>query len=115
MDRTLPVEMGQHVEQHHFALPVNKDNAIASGIVKEADRALMVDTIYMELPNRAIDKSEMMLLDVYKRQGTGRPAPLDAMDRADRLPDGAFDRRAHPQPADRSRASSGAGRPVPPI
>ena len=36
--------------------------------------------------------------------GTGRPAPLDALDRADRLPDGAFDRRAHPQPADRSRA-----------
>ena len=32
--------------------------------------------------------------------GGGRPAPLVALDRTDRLHDGTVDRRAHPQPAD---------------
>ena len=32
--------------------------------------------------------------------GAGRRTPLLALDRADRLPDGTLDRRAHPQPAD---------------
>ena len=36
--------------------------------------------------------------------GAGRPAPRLALDRADRLPDGPLDRRAHPQPADHPHA-----------
>jgi hypothetical protein len=62
-----------YLPSNRFALPVNKDNAIASGIVKEADRDLMVDTIYMELPKRAIDKSEMMLLDMLAHFDWKRP------------------------------------------
>ena len=62
-----------YLPTNRFALPVNKDNAIASGIVKEADRDLMVDTIYMELPKRAIDKSEMMLLDMLAHFDWKRP------------------------------------------
>ena len=33
----------------------------------------MVDTIYMELPKRAIDKSEMMLLDMLAHFDWKRP------------------------------------------
>uniref|UniRef100_UPI003FD75F77 DUF2723 domain-containing protein n=1 Tax=Alistipes putredinis TaxID=28117 RepID=UPI003FD75F77 len=62
-----------YLSSNRFALPVNKDNAIASGIVKEADRDLMVDTINMELPKRAIDKSEMMLLDMLAHFDWKRP------------------------------------------
>jgi len=62
-----------YLPSNRFALPVNKDNAIASGIVKEADRDLMVDTIYMELPKRAINKSEMMLLDMLAHFDWKRP------------------------------------------
>ena len=36
--------------------------------------------------------------------GAGRRTPLLALDRADRLPDGPLDRRAHPQPALHPRA-----------
>ena len=36
--------------------------------------------------------------------GAGRRTPLLALDRADRLPDGTLDRRAHPQPALHPRA-----------
>ena len=62
-----------YLPSNRFALPVNKDNAIASGIVKESDRDLMVDTIYLELPKRTIDKSEMMLLDMLAHFDWKRP------------------------------------------
>ena len=62
-----------YLPNNRFALPVNKDNAIASGIVKESDRDLMVDTIYLELPKRTIDKSEMMLLDMLAHFDWKRP------------------------------------------
>ena len=65
--------MVDYLPNNRFALPVNKDNAIASGIVKESDRDLMVDTIYLELPKRTIDKSEMMLLDMLAHFDWKRP------------------------------------------
>lgn len=65
--------MLDYLPTNRFSLPVNKDNAIASGIVKESDRALMVDTIYLELPKNSIDKSEMMLLDMLAHFDWKRP------------------------------------------
>ncbi|MDE5730272.1 MAG: DUF2723 domain-containing protein [Alistipes sp.] len=56
-----------------FSLPVDKENAIASGIVKEKDRHLMVDTIYFELPDDSIDKSGLMLLDMLAHFDWKRP------------------------------------------
>ncbi len=59
-----------------IALPVNKENAIAAGIVKEEDRDLMVDTIYMNLRKDVLDKSQLMLLDMLAHFDWKRPIYL---------------------------------------
>ena len=64
-----------YIPARRIAIPVNKDNAIASGIVKEEDRDLMVDTVYIEISERKtrLDKSEMMLLDLLANFDWNRP------------------------------------------
>lgn len=67
--------MIDYVPTRRIAIPVNKDNAIRSGIVKEEDRDLMVDTVYINISERKqrIDKSEMMLLDLLANFDWNRP------------------------------------------
>ncbi len=65
--------MVDYLPTNRFSLPVDKDNAIASGIVREKDRDLMVDTIHIELPERSIDKSELMMLDLLAHFDWKRP------------------------------------------
>ena len=64
-----------YVPARKIAIPVNKDNAIASGIVKEEDRDKMVDTVYINIAERKryIEKSEMMLLDLLANFDWNRP------------------------------------------
>lgn len=56
-----------------IALPVDKDAAIASGIVKESDRDLMVDTVYINLKKSSLSRSELMLLDMFANFDWKRP------------------------------------------
>ena len=67
--------MMDYIPARRIAIPVNKDNAIASGIVKEEDRDLMVDTVYINISERKqrIEKSEMMLLDLLANFYWSRP------------------------------------------
>ena len=67
--------MMDYIPARSIAIPVNKDNAIASGIVKEEERDLMVDTVYINISERKqrIEKSEMMLLDLLANFDWGRP------------------------------------------
>ncbi len=67
--------MMDYIPARRIAIPVNKDNAIASGIVKEEERDLMVDTVYINISERKqrIEKSEMMLLDLLANFDWGRP------------------------------------------
>ena len=62
-----------YIPAKRIALPVNKDNAIASGIVREEDRDLMVDTVYINIEKNSIDKPEMMLLDLLANFDWKRP------------------------------------------
>ncbi|MBP3481962.1 MAG: DUF2723 domain-containing protein [Alistipes sp.] len=62
-----------YIPAKRIALPVNKDNAIASGIVREEDRDLMVDTVYLNIRKNSIDRSEMMLLDLLANFDWKRP------------------------------------------
>ncbi|MDE5707664.1 MAG: hypothetical protein K2H69_05840 [Alistipes sp.] len=66
-------EPADYLPGRRFSLPVDKDNAVACGIVKEEDRHLMADTIYFELPGRSIDKSQLMLLDMLAHFDWKRP------------------------------------------
>ena len=64
-----------YIPGRRIAIPVNKDNAIKAGIVKEEDRDLMVDTVYINISERkrSIEKSEMMLLDLLANFDWKRP------------------------------------------
>ena len=62
-----------YIPTKQLALPVNKENAIASGIVKPEDADLMVDTIYITIQKSGIDKSELMLLDLLATFDWKRP------------------------------------------
>lgn len=67
--------MMDYIPARRIAIPVNKENAIASGIVKEEDRDLMVDTVYINISERKqrLEKSEMMLLDLLANFDWNRP------------------------------------------
>ena len=58
-----------------IAIPVNKENAIKSGIVSEKDRDKMVDTVYINISAKksSLDKSEMMMLDLLANFDWNRP------------------------------------------
>ena len=62
-----------YIPARRLALPVNKENAIASGIVKEEDRDLMVDTVYIRIDKSALDKNELMILDMLAHFDWKRP------------------------------------------
>lgn len=62
-----------YIPTKRIALPVNKDNAIAAGIVKESDRDLMVDTVYINMRKSSISRSELMLLDMLANFDWTRP------------------------------------------
>ncbi len=56
-----------------LALPVNKENVIASGIVRPEDADLIEDTIYLNIQKSALDKSELMQLDMLATFDWKRP------------------------------------------
>ena len=65
--------MVDYIPTKRIALPVNKENAIASGIVAEKDRDKMVDTVYINLKKNALAKNELMLLDMLANFDWKRP------------------------------------------
>ena len=62
-----------YIPTKRLSLPVNKDNAIAAGIVKEEDRHLMVDTINIDLKRSSIEKKDLMILDMLAHFDWKRP------------------------------------------
>ena len=67
--------MMDYIPARRIAIPVNKQNAVKSGIVKEQDYDLMVDTVYINIAERKqrLEKSEMMLLDLLANFDWSRP------------------------------------------
>ena len=65
-----------YIPTKRLALPVNKENCLKAGIVKEEDRHLMVDTIYIDLKKSAIEKQQLMILDMLAHFDWKRPIYL---------------------------------------
>ena len=65
-----------YIPTRRLAIPVNKENAVASGIVAEKDYDKMVDTVYMELRGSSIDKNQLMLIDMLANFDWKRPIYL---------------------------------------
>ena len=68
--------MTDYIPTKRIALPVNKENAIASGIVAEKDRDKMVDTVYINLKKNSLDKNQLMILDMLANFDWKRPIYL---------------------------------------
>ncbi|MBQ0080719.1 MAG: DUF2723 domain-containing protein [Alistipes sp.] len=66
-------EKVDYIPAKRIALPVDKDAAIASGIVRSTDRDLMVDTVYINLSKGSYSRSELMLLDALATFDWKRP------------------------------------------
>ena len=58
---------------HKLLIPVNKDNAIASGIVKEEMRDSMQDYILLEIKGNNLTKFNLVLLDILAHYDWTRP------------------------------------------
>ena len=54
-------------------VPVHKENAIHSGLVKEKDSALMVAYLDIDLPQTAIGKNSLIMLDILANNNWERP------------------------------------------
>ncbi|WP_340075252.1 DUF2723 domain-containing protein [Leptobacterium sp. I13] len=54
-------------------IPVNKENVLKSGLVKEKDSALIVDHIDIELPQSYLYKNRLLMLDIIANNNWKRP------------------------------------------
>ncbi|WP_222983186.1 DUF2723 domain-containing protein [Flagellimonas meishanensis] len=54
-------------------IPVNKENVLKSGLVKEKDSALIVDYIDIDLPQNALPKNRILMLDLIANNDWKRP------------------------------------------
>ena len=77
-DNRTKIDMGyggpsDYIPAKRIAIPVDKDAAIASGIVAEKDRDLMVDTVYINLTASSLTRSDLMLLDMFANFDWKRP------------------------------------------
>ncbi|MGS2741531.1 protein O-mannosyl-transferase family [Sinomicrobium sp. M5D2P17] len=54
-------------------VPVNKENVLRSGLVKNKDEHLITDYIDIDLPQGGMTKSQMMLLDILANNDWKRP------------------------------------------
>ena len=68
--------MADYIPTKRIALPVNRENAIASGIVAEKDRDKMVDTVYINIKRNSLDKNQLMILDMLANFDWKRPIYL---------------------------------------
>ncbi|MGB5819677.1 MAG: hypothetical protein WBG90_09345, partial [Saonia sp.] len=54
-------------------IPVNKKNVLESGLVKEKDTALILDYIDIDLPQSALTKNRILMLDIIANNDWKRP------------------------------------------
>ncbi len=62
-----------YILSNRIAIPVNKQNAVESGIVKREDAHLILDTLLITLNRGSIDKSQLMILDLLANFDWERP------------------------------------------
>ncbi|MGD1944890.1 MAG: DUF2723 domain-containing protein [Croceivirga sp.] len=68
-------------------IPINKRNVLESGLVKEKDSALIVDYIDIDLPENALTKQRILMLDIIANNDWKRPIYFSggSFDRAEYL------------------------------
>ena len=77
-DKRTKIDVGfgtpsDYIPTKRIALPVDKEAAVASGIVRKEDYNLMVDTVYINIEASSLSRSELMLLDMLAHFDWKRP------------------------------------------
>ncbi len=77
-DERTKIEIGEDQEvvfypTHKIRVPVNKENVLKSGLVKEKDSALIVDYIDIDLPQSVLPKNRILMLDILANNNWERP------------------------------------------
>ncbi len=62
-----------YIPARKLVIPVNRENVLASGIVKPEDAHLIVDSIEFSLPGGSIEKPQLVLLDLLASFDWSRP------------------------------------------
>ncbi|MFI3267361.1 MAG: DUF2723 domain-containing protein [Rikenellaceae bacterium] len=66
-------QFDDYVPTNKLAIPVNKENAVKSGIVKPEDFDLMVDTIHLTISSSGLTRAQYMVLDAIATSDWNRP------------------------------------------
>lgn len=66
-------KMSDYIPTSNLFIEVDREKAIASGTVKERDSSLVVDRVNMRLGSRALQKDQLMMLDLFANFGWQRP------------------------------------------
>lgn len=66
-------EWFDYIPSRTFHIPVNKENALKSGIVREEDAHLMVDSLPLTIPGNVVKKDDLMFLDLLATFDWERP------------------------------------------
>ena len=66
-------QITMYVPARRIGIPVNKENALASGIVAPEDAARMVDTVYLTITGSQMTRADYMLLDLLGNYDWTRP------------------------------------------
>ena len=77
-DSRTKIEIGEGQEvvfypTYKIRVPVNKENVLKSGLVREKDSALIVDYIDVDLPQSALPKNRILMLDILANNNWERP------------------------------------------
>lgn len=67
------IESGYIIVAKDYIIPVDKDAAVAAGIVDEADRDRMVEEVRLSIPNSYLTKDYLMMLDLLAHFDWKRP------------------------------------------
>lgn len=62
-----------YIPTNRIALPVNKRNVIESGVVPARDSALILDTLYLDLPGNMLTKAQFTVLDIIASNDWKQP------------------------------------------
>ncbi len=69
----LPAEYKEIFPADKIAIPVNKQNALKAGIIKESDLPNVVDTIYVDIKSQSLSRDQYLLLDMIATANWTRP------------------------------------------
>ena len=62
-----------YILQHKLVVPVNRENALRSGIIKEEDEEYVQDSILLNISGNTITKFDLILLDILANYDWSRP------------------------------------------